>query len=404
MNKNKLFLFTFAATTRFYVNLVGSLMLAEILAFITLPFINIKQLLKQYKQLRVIIGGLTFLLVAQMVSDLMNQSAPADFLRGWAVIIFAIISTIYLVNYLYKNPNNVIYYLFALFLVRLIFGEGELDMSLTETDTNYFKIRFMGFLNPMVMLISYFLFSKSKKRSASLVFIIYGLFCISMDARSNSLIFLISGLLLYLKVARIKITRIKIIFFGILLSVILYAGYVFYVNQVLYNNFGGTNARTQLYAISNPYNPFELLMRGRGEFLVLFQAGMDKPLFGHGSWGKDPGGKYARLSALLADTSIISDKNYIHAHSIIMGYWAYAGIFGLVAISFLFYKTIIIFLKIYKTSTLNTLHVILFPLSLGMFWSFLFSPIGHMRIEFPLFASLLIIERMRLNTQNTDKT
>ncbi len=163
MSKSKLLLFLYAATTRVFINLVGRLMLAEIIAVISLPLINIRKLLHEHRKLKIVFIGLSALLATQIVSDFFNNSSPSDYLRGWAVIIFAMISTIYLVNHLSKNINNIVYYLFALFIVQLLFSEGSIDISFMGDNTNYFKQRFVGFLNALVLVTSFYVFKKNKR-------------------------------------------------------------------------------------------------------------------------------------------------------------------------------------------------------------------------------------------------
>ncbi len=377
-------------------------MLAEAIALSSLPFINIRTLLKKYEGLRAVLGGLCVLLMAQMISDLANQSSAHDFLRGWAVIIFCMVSTIFLVYHISKTQNGILYLLFALFLVRLIFGEGALDPQIMDVNTNYFKMRFVGFLDPAILLISYYLYKIEKKWLTTILFFVFGLICMTFDARSNGLIYIVSSLLIYIKGARIKFSKGKIVSLAVFVSTLLYLGYVYYVNQVLYHGLGGHNAITQLKKASNPYNPFDLLFYGRKEVPVLIIAGLDKPIFGHGSWGKDPSRKYAKLSEVLTNSNTIGQESYIRAHSIIFGYWAYAGIFGLISVLYLFFRVVGYIAKIYLNKYYDfTMLPILIVLCINMTWNFFFSPIGHLRTSFPLVASLAITEYAKLNVSNS---
>lgn len=395
MTKSKLFLILYAITTGIYINLIGRLMVAEVLAIFSLSFINIRRLLGQYMGLKVVLGSLIVLLFIQILSDIVNNSAPYDYLRGWSVIVFSMITIIFLVNNLSKSNNGIVYYLFAIMLLYLFVNKEPLDLSMMEENTNFFKIRFVGFLNPAMTLLAYFFYSNNKSKYASLVFLFYGLICMSFDARSNGIIFILAGILLYIKATRIRISGNKFLMLSILTSGILYASYVYYVNQVLYHDFGGNNAKIQLHKASNPYNPFELLYYGRSEAVVLIYAGFDKPILGHGSWAHDPNMKYALLQARLADGQVSTKHNYIHAHSILFGYFAYAGIFGFLSILFLFFKLFSYVWKIYKSNLkVKTLPIII-VLSIDMLWAFFFSPIGTLRTTFPIFASLVIVEYMR---------
>jgi len=396
MNKKNFFLTLYAATTGVTIDLIGRLMLAEIIALLTLPFINLRQLLNQFKGLRIVLGSLSVLLLAQMISDFVNNSNSSDYLRGWALILFSMISTLYLVNQLSKKTNGIVYYLLAIFFIQLIFGQGDITLSHWEGNTNYFKARFVSFLNPAMMLLAYYLFTKNKQYTIVLLLFTYGLVCMALDARSNGLIYLISALLMFFKAAHIRLSGFKIFVWSLLALGIFYAGYIFYANEVLFNGLGGTNARSQLSKVTSIYNPFELIYYGRTDFFVLMQAIADKPLFGHGSWGVDPNNYYATLYMNMSGASSIIDEGFIRAHSLFLGTWAYAGIIGFLATLYMITKLFKFFLIIFKSNLQSNIFPILIILFSDMIWAYLFSPIGLLRTTFPIFAAIIITEYARL--------
>lgn len=389
MKKNKFILALYAATSTVFIELIGRLMLAEIIALINLPFINIKKLVKNYEGLKIVLSSLAVLLAALIVSDIINKSDPTDYLRGWSVIIFAMISTVFFVNHLSKNPNAVIYYLFALFVVRMIFGQGELDLDEWVADTNYFKVRFVGFLNPLIMLIGYYLYTQNKKHLGNILFFIFGIICIAFDARSNSLIFIVSSFLLYFKTTKIRFNRSRIIKFGLISIIILYSSYVFYVDQVLNHNFGGKNARVQLSMASNPYNPLELIYYGRFDFFLLLSGIKISPIWGSGSWAKFNNSIYEQLVKIYSLNN--NDfPEYVNPHSIFLGTWFWSGIIGFIAIFLLFIKLFKYYVSIYIRNNLFSLMPIITVLFIDFIWAYFFSPIGSLRTSFPLIASMLI--------------
>ena len=391
MKKSKILLFLYASTTLVFIDFIGRLMLAEVIALITLPFINIGKLLKQYKELQAVLAGLSILLFSQIVSDFANGSVPSDYLRGWAVILFAMVSTVFLVRQLSKDPNNIVVFIFAMFLIQLIFAKGPLDFGIWEQNTNYFKTRFVGFLNNAMMLVGFYLFRKRKQGPTIFLFFAYALICMALDARACGVIFLISSLLLSIKVARIRLSQANIFVLGIISFGLLYTGFVFYVNRVLYHGFGGSSAYKQLSMASNPYNPFELIYYGRSDCFVLIQAIMDKPIFGHGSWGRDLDGEYARLCAFIKMESYSESSEFIRAHSIILGAWAYSGILGFTAVSFIYLKLFRSFLNCFKSiSNLPILPVVI-VVTIDMVWASLFSPFNALRSIFPFFAAVIIV-------------
>ncbi|MDR3651552.1 MAG: hypothetical protein P4L34_01120 [Paludibacter sp.] len=401
MNRNKLFLSIYAVTTRIIIDIVGKLMLAEVIALVTFPFINKRKLIRKYKGLRIVIVSLLVLLLAQIVSDLFNNSIPTDYLRGWALMLFSIVSTIFLVNYISKNNNGIIYYLFFLFVIRLLFGNSDLSVIYNWAEnTNIFKSRFVVFLNPLLLVISYYLFSLNIKRITAILFMLYGFICISLDARSNGLIFIVSSFILYLKIENIRFTYLKIFGLILFIGVVFYLAYIYYVNQVLFHGFGGSNAFTQLSRSKNPYNPFELIYHGRTDFFVLIQAIIDKPILGHGSWAKDPNGIYMALNAKINGMSSYKSIGYIPAHSVLLGSWAYAGIIGFIATLFMFVKLFRYYIIIINSKYRPKIYPILIVSLIDMIWAFLFSPLGLLRTTFPIFAALIIVEYERFNKYN----
>lgn len=400
MLKYKMFAVLYALSTRFYVELVGRLMLAELVALMFLPFFNIPTLIKKNRILRQVLSILLVLLLAQVVSDLVNVSSPADFLRGWAVIVFATLSLLYLVKVFSANINSVVFYLLALFVIRLLFGDGEVDFSIVKDNSNYFKQRFVSFLNPGILVVGYYLFLKRRFRLTSVVLIIFGMICIYFDARSNGLISIVAGVLLYAKCLKVKFTGVRIVWLAIMVTVIAYSSYLLYANLVLYHGIGGGNARSQFARVTNPANPFELLYYGRPEIGVLVEASLDKPIFGHGSWGKDLTGKYTFLQAKISGNRYMLNHGYINAHSIILGYQAYAGIAGMVSVLILFGLLFYCFFRVYQSNYIGACLPVLVFTSVNMLWDLFFSPVGHFRTTFPLFASLTIVMYANVITRN----
>jgi hypothetical protein len=389
MSKSKFLSLLYSLGTRFYIVVVGQLMIAEILAFISLPLINFQKLFANNKDLKIVVISLVYFLIFQVFSDVINESDSVDYLRGWAVILFAIISTIFLTKQFSTNKYSIIYYLLGIFLVRLFFGEGELNLSIQEENSNYFKVRFVGFISPGVIITSFILFTRNFKRSAILLFLGYSLVCFSLDARSTGIIFLISFIFLYIKYLGIYLTRFRLLGYGFFISISLFLGYIYYVGLVLNSDFGGSNAQNQLNAASNPYNPFELLYSGRKEVFVSFYAIADKPILGHGSWAKDLDGKYGRLLVSLSTNSQY-DKDFIPSHSIIFSSWLYAGVFGVLSLGYVFFILFRSVLFHYKYRIFDSYTLILIVISFEMLWHMFFSPFGLLRVSFPFFASLVI--------------
>ena len=391
MFKSKFFLILYAITVRVFIDFIGRLMLAEIIALVSFPFLNIAALLKKFEGLKVVFKGLLLYLFIQIVSDYFNNSLAIDYLRGWSVIVFSIVSVAFLVKHLSINLKAIIPFLFTLLVVRLFFGEGDLDLNMLTENSNFFKVRFVGFLNIGIMLIGFYLFKFKKRGLVPIIFFIYAILCFVLDARSNGLIFAVSATLLFIKGSHISFSKGKVFVLAVFVSGIFYLGYLYYINQVLYNDLGGANAKNQISKMANPNNPFELIYYGRTEAVIAIYAISEKPILGHGSWAKDKEGKYLKLQAELAESDIITDRGFIPNHSLLLGAWLFSGIFGFLAISIILIYLLKEYFKIFKNKSISPMLPILTVLAIDMCWAMFFSPFGLLRTSFPIFAALIII-------------
>lgn len=384
-----LLLSTFTLFSKFGFSIIGQMLLSEFLAIIIFPLLNFKQIYNLKKGLLSITVLFSLLLLFQVTSDIINHSSYYDFLRGWAAIVFSFIAFVFFVNFLNLESHGLLIYLSTLFLVNLVFGRGDFDISILESDSNYFKVRFANVLNPLILIFGYFLFKKFHYTVSVFFFFVISVFYFYMDARSNGIFYFFTSLILIFKYVRFdKYMRLITI---LLITIIVSSLYVLYVNLVLNFGFGGKNAYSQLNLSPNPYNPIWLFVYGRTEVVVLLKAISDSPIWGHGSWGKDSMGIYAELSAQITGSKSILYHPYINAHSIILGYWAFAGFGGLISIFLIYIKIFKMYLKVYQSQ----LYILFFPITTYYFvefnWIMFFSPIGDMRVSFPFIAALLLL-------------
>jgi len=391
-SNSKTALIAYALTTNIYITVVGRLMFSEIIALLSFPFLNFSFLYKKFKGVKIVINGLIFFLLVQVISDVTNGSISRDYLRGWSLMLFSIISTVFLVRHFSKNKEAVVQFLFATFIIQLLFGEADLDLDIISENSNLFKVRFVGFLNTGLMLTAYYLYVYKKYFLVISLFLVYGLVCLALDARSNGLIFIFSAILLFIKNNNIKINKVRLFLISIFTLFFLYLGYVFYVNSVVSGVIGGRNSRTQISQMSNPYNPFELLYFGRIDAVISVFAIMDKPFLGHGSWAKDKSGKYYFLEKQLTGSNLVSDRGFIKNHSLLLGAWLYAGVFGFISILYIVISLIRMFFKnIYNSNQKSPILPILTVMVMNMTWAMFFSPFGLLRTSFPIFAALIIV-------------
>jgi O-antigen ligase len=222
------------------------------------------------------------------------------------------------------------------------------------------------------------------------------LFCFAHDARSSGMLFFVGAGIIWIMGRGIRITRQKLFAILIVGAVVFETAYVFYVNAVLSNEIGGGHSSAQLKRLDNPYNPFELLMTGRGETFAAITAISDKPLFGHGSWAKDKDLKYYKIVLSYQDEEAFDLKKadsvdrYIPSHSILMGGWISCGLGGFIAVFLIFWYLC----KMGFTLVLKGQDLPLYPLyvmlTITMVWTFLFSPFQHLRFTIPVVGCILM--------------
>ncbi|MFV0470006.1 MAG: hypothetical protein ACK5MK_13905 [Dysgonomonas sp.] len=400
MKKSNIITSIYALLTGARVNVVGQLFGSEIIAILFFPYTKTRQIFRQYPILKKISLAYFLLLLSLIFSDLVvNNTAPEDFLRGWANIIFSFLTVVFLTYYLSKNEKNIPIYLFFAAISFFIF-RPELIMSEHEGETSVFKFYYMFGVNFFILILSYFIYNKNKRAALILLFS-YSIFCLIFDSRSNGAIYFISALAMTIKTFNIKLNKLRITAFAILIILFSYIGYVIYVNEVLAGKFTGNNTQ-QLRQVENPYNPISLLEVGRAEFFFEIDVDSKKPIFGYGSWAEDKTGNTAKLFAKMIGSNSIDDSNLIPSHSILLTAWLWAGIGGLIAI-------MIIYCIIYKQAfylfyrSKSSILVVIIPLALDQLWNFFFSPIGHLRQTAPLIFALIIIEYYNMQKEENTK-
>lgn len=410
---SKIKIFLFALLSNLRVNLVGQIPLSEL--FI-IPFsfsINYWKNVWKIADVRKVNIAFLLFLGSQIVSDFINHSSFNNAARGWANILMAIFVFSFLTTQLNRDKSIIILFLIAQTISLSIFDPFIEGLSPAES-MSYFKFLIAPILNNLILILSYYLLSKSKVNSLLVVIVlfIYGLICMFLDSRSNGFFIILTGLILFYRNGLRKMTSRRILIFSFIFTIIFQVAYIEYVSQVLSGKFGGEHAREQLVRLKNPYNPFSLIESGRSEFFVALYAIKDKPVFGHGSWASDPGGKYNSMMFEMhnekdkfASFYQNSGELIIPSHSVVLGAWMTAGICGFLCIGYVF----IIFIKrgisLMKSPVImNTpLAPIIIFFYVNGIWTFLFSPLPSIRMPISIFMALVIIMNTKLTAYNNIK-
>jgi hypothetical protein len=374
----------------FQLQLVGVLYVGEIVALIY--FATVRQTdpswLRREKNQYIAIYLL--ILLGLIVSDIYNGSNSRDYLRSWFSIIMGAISLLFVINILRHDSRSSIY-----LLISLAMGLAILKLSNNSLqslgDSNFFKAEIAPILLLVIASIAVWKRKRGLKLKTSSIFL-FGLFFFALGARSAGLMLMLASFSVGALAIPKKYTIHTLFFIIPAVSVFGYMGYYFYVANVLSGE-GGTNSFDQLRRAANPYNPFELLYQGRLDVFVAFQANIERPIMGYGSWAADTNGYFAKLGAQLAGISAIDSigsPEFIRGHSFILTAWLWGGAIGLLGAILLGIKIIASFsrTRLKKSDILYDATIILL---FGFFWNYVFSPFGHIRTSFPLAIGMLVV-------------
>lgn len=400
LNKIKIFIYSVLSGFRF--NLGGQLGANEVLALVdSLSFKKWAILSRNIPDAKKINIAYIIFLFAQAVSDLVNHSSPANFIRGWANIAMAIVVTSFLMRNFLKTPSLILLYLIGEIVKAFIFGQDSEGISLE--DMGFFKFQLVPIINAFVLILSWFLLRKSRKnlKLVVLLFLLYGLFCIAFDARSNSIFWILTAIILLQAKKMRRLTTKRFLPYLVVFALVFQGLYTLYVSSVISGDIGGEHAKDQFEHVSNPYNPLNLLLVGRSETFVAMSAIADAPIFGHGSWALDKDGKYTFMMYQMHNeenrfASRLENSDgtlLIPSHSVLMGSWASAGILGFLAVMYIFILVVRRCISLFKSKNLQRSPI--FPIVVyfffNMIWTFIFSPLPHIKQTLPVMIALIIV-------------
>lgn len=384
------------------INLIGQFKVSEIMVLLLFPFSVQRNDLKDYPLLRKIIYALVMLLCFQLITDLLVvNNTPQNFLRGSASIIMPILS-FFVIFKMFQDEDAMIFYIFFTVVKNIVFTDDIVD-----SEMSYFKFKIAPILSNIVYLLVYYFYKKGNMKLLYGTIFVYCVVCLANDTRSSALSLLIATVLIYFY-TNVNVTRQKIIVFSVAGALLFQCVYAFYVKSVLSHELGGEHSIEQLQRLENPYNPFELLMTGRGETYVAMTAIGDKPWFGHGSWAVDKDLKYYKMLLAVHDEDLnlkkaLEKDQLVPSHSILLGAWVNYGVGGFIAVFLIFcYLMKAGFYVIARGQSLN-MYPIIVIMTVGLIWMFCFSPFQHLRYSAPPWGAMLLSAYYYLKYNDEDE-
>ena len=388
-------LFLFELGFAFKFTLVGEISISELFLLFYVPVVILPKVnWRRSKELREITLAYIALLFFQMFSEYMVGNDWSSSLKGLAITIVSYLHFLFLIYYLLRWKNLILILLFSQIIMRLFSEVGVEEQTIEEVMQGEAAAYLKFYISPIVITAFLCLSIVLRNRNFPILFSCLGILLIVLGARSSGGMAFLTGLVTYMMSHRLFIRkRGMLILSFVALCMVSYGCYAYYVNQVLSGEIVSGNNR-QIFLCKNPYNPIELLMAGRSEAWVAWQAFMDKFWFGHGAWPYDTTGKYLRMMYALHDNlrNLPVDLHYmIPSHSVWIGAGMMNGIFAFLAIGYIFFffarEGILSFMRCD-----NRYKLVLVYNVFNLLWTAFFSPQSHFRLTMPIaFAIIFVI-------------
>ena len=386
----KIFLFLFEICWKIKFHIVGEISLSEIILFVWAPF-NLKQYLFADNDMAKLLKLYAALFATQIVSEVFVSNGLSSSLKGLSITIVSFLHTVFLFKYLSWDKSLILVLLFGRIAGRVIFGQDldsdvDLISAMNGDNAVILKFYYASIIRDSMLAFSLFY----SRRATCFLFVFIGFAMIVAGARCSGFLIAVVGIVVY-AINNIKMTKFGVITASLSLCILGYALYAFYVSMVLSGElFAGNNS--QLLDCDNPYNPLELLARGRSEFFVGLVAFSDEPLFGHGAWAEDYSLVYVNMIAELHAQDalhLLRDNFWIPVHSVLVGHGVWNGIFA-------FLVSMILFIFFVKRGFKSLAKIelkyqfVLVSSVFGTIWNYLFSAPSGFRLSLPFSFAIIM--------------
>lgn len=401
-NKNSLSLFLFELGFGIKFHLIGEISISEIFLLIYVPlFILPKIRWEKAKEFRIITIAYLSLLLFQIFSEILVGNELSNALRGIAISVVSYLHFMFLIYLLVKQKSLILVLIFSQIAMKLIFGTSFEEQSMEDVMLGEAAVYLKFYIAPLLILAFLAISIIYTHKHIALLFALLGAVLVLLGARSSGGMALLSGLIAYLIEYKFFTYNKRMLWVSIFIVLIgSYAFYVYYVNQVLRGEITSGNS-WQIFLCNNPYNPLELLIVGRREMWVGWQAFMDQFWYGHGAWAYDTTGHYQRLMYMLTDDLSSLTKNrvsfyfLIPSHSVLVGSGVMNGIGAFLSMFYiLFYFVKKGFLSFKGCD--NRFKLVLVYYVFDLIWTTLFSPQSHFRLSMPIAFSIIFVIYIQL--------
>ena len=341
-------------------------------------------------------------LFAQMLSDVINNTSEEQYIRGWARI------TLFLINFIsiyiiIGNSRSCLLF----FAIGVAIGRFWAASEGFDAETLPWKIGLAKPIALIVLVCCILLAAPPKTKTPLIAAVVFalGLFDITMDFRSHGLVLIGTAVLLLLPSClplnsnphRPTLSRayVAVSLGGLVASLIAYQFYDYAAQSGWLSERAVQKFETQVERADT-----SVLIAGRSEILVYFEAIYDGLFLGHGSWPRNA--HYAdklaseRYELGLSGSRSSSSDDSIPIHSHIFGSWIEAGLIG----GAFWLVVVALIVRSLLRSSVGSSH--LRPLyvygALLLLWDIFFSPFSGFR-RFETAFLMVIVLRSLLQRQ-----
>ena len=415
-NSNAFILFCIGLFSMTQINIGGKIGLSELAMVLLSPFLFLKayRILSSDKVLYFFVLILLWLLGAIFI-DIRTGNYLNFMMRGLAVPITVFGSTLSIYILLRKNPENLKWILLGMAISGVVsvfvFQRGRSGDIASE----------YGMVAGVQSVVGYKLFWVTQAiawltlpitgwyNKINKIYILIAMpflcgFALYEGGRSLFMT-LLSSLLLLLVAGRsrksIEFVRRHFVAVLVIIFAAAVAGKFLYQYASQNGYLGAAEERKYRQQTSQGDSAIKMLMAGRSDFFIGLLAALDAPLCGHGSVALDTKGYVADFLRDYGDSEDYynvlkmwdeNKYNIIPAHSHIICYWMWHGIFALafwVAVLVLVIKTIS-----KRVDVIPAYYGYLVVMMPGYLWDYFFSPFDHRVYEATLFAVMLLISKI----------
>ena len=386
LTQRNLILFLLPVLTVPTVSVVGELMLSDIAVAILAPLLFFSRSVKfNQPYMKEILWLLALWLCGVVISDIVNDNTKENFLRGAAaVIFFGLHLFVFFVLIDAKRERVIVAVVGSAVALLVKWGaasEGLYNESLTATPW-----KMGGGFSVTILFLVFLGMVGMEERGKGKLLIFLSPIHLLLNARSLFLTTALAGLasVFQMRVASQKARK------GLLLGALVSVFIVLPSATTIYGSLTeagvfGDEARTK-YLQQTAGGQVNIILAGRSESLVSFNAISDKPILGHGSW---PESYYYYLMYLINLEALGQEPSWeefeqmdgflIPTHSILFGSWVSHGVLGALFWFFILYITLKAIGFVVGTKTLSKLKTVELLVLFALLWDILFSPFGQDR-------------------------